>query len=290
MVYLFEVSPMDVPALVQQVSCALEARAEFLFRRRHPRLWRLEELRRQKTRQAGGNLSLRRNLYRAISVLIWLLGVFLMVASLTVWQGMVLPPVAGAMCLGAGLCGLWRYGRTLLIALSLIKGALFCLGAFRCPEKMGVLLPFAAMGVVVGIAGLAAVQIPRHSRFTHQAEQLLHKSGRASGVQVSFSMDGMRYFIRSQTGFSLTGVGPIVPYQRFEAVIETEELFLLLYYEDAVTILQKKDLPAGQLENFRKFIARRALLLQSMEGKTRVWEEGKREEAAGRGDRQDTPR
>ena len=45
-----------------------------------------------------------------------------------------------------------------------------------------------------------------------------------------------------------------VPYSDFECVVETEDLFLLVYGE-RVTVLQKKDLAAGDPRDFSSMMA-----------------------------------
>lgn len=112
----------------------------------------------------------------------------------------------------------------------------------------------AAFLLLAGIAGIAAGAFTLwqsrpgrqpHARFDKAASALLQPLQSAPPALVKFTPQGM-----------LLGDRPAVPYDAFDCVAETEDLFVLTW-NGKVTLLQKKDITAGDIESFRTFLQAR---------------------------------
>ena len=178
----------------------------------------------------------------------WLLGAFLLIPGLLEPRTLLLPLLVGAACWGSGVCVLWRNRRRLLAILSLVKGAVLCLGVLGNYTQLHPLLALGIIDVAIGAAALLVRK--RRDPFDRAAEMLLAKGTAQEGlaeVRLTFSPEGMCII---QAGEERS----VVPYAAFEAVLETQEL-LLPVWENSITVLQKKDLLTGTLPRLREFLA-----------------------------------
>ncbi len=102
--YIFQISPYDTEKLLPQVSKALEKRAELISREQYPGMWRLTD--RANAMARGRTRSRLRT--RIMSTLCLALGIFLFIPGLMKPQELLVPLLAGAAAIGAGIGGLWR--------------------------------------------------------------------------------------------------------------------------------------------------------------------------------------
>lgn len=107
--FIFQISPYKDPAFVRQVSDALEKRTELRAREQHPGLWRVTD------RLNGGkvpeDIRKKRHIrYRIYGVLLIVMGVILIVPGLMEPEKLLVPLIAGAVGLLAGLFTLWAGG------------------------------------------------------------------------------------------------------------------------------------------------------------------------------------
>ncbi len=194
--FCFRLEPLEVQALLPQLSRALEQRTERLSRERFPGLWRVTD----RLQGSGGSARRSRGRSRFLSILCIALGIFLFVPGLVRPAELLGPLLMGAVALGAGIGGLWR-------------------GRKR-----------------------------REDPFRRSARLLLEGGGRNTarqGLELRFGEAGM-----------LLPEGETVPCSAFECVLETRDLWLLVWAEQAA-VLQKCELPAGEAEAFRSFLSER---------------------------------
>ena len=135
----------------------------------------------------------------------------------------------------------YRVYGVLLILLGII---LFVPGMMD-PGELLVPLIAGAAGILAGGLTLwmcGSRKKKKDSRFDRAAEQFLKGLAAPPSAQVRFTEDGME--IAGRPGAS---------YPDFDFVAETRDLFLLTWKEK-ITLLQKKDLAEGDLEQFRSFL------------------------------------
>lgn len=119
-------------------------------------------------------------------------------------------------------------------------------------DPKGMLIPLlsGAVAIGAGIGGLWSSRKNKRKPFDDAARTLLDGKDTISEeppLMVSFSDEGM--FLPADDGEA-----ECVPYSQFECVIETPELFLLVY-DTRVTLLQKADLTEQPLEAFGRFLS-----------------------------------
>ena len=102
--YRFQISAYDIDRLLPQVSQALKKRTDLLSRQQYPSLWAVTD----KLNSAGGGKKRSTLRTRFMSILCLILGVILFVPGLMKPQELLVPLLAGAVAIGAGLGGLWR--------------------------------------------------------------------------------------------------------------------------------------------------------------------------------------
>ncbi len=102
--YEFQITPYDTENLLQQVSRALEKRTELVSKARYPGLW--ENIDKLTAMSKGRRRSRLRT--KIMSVICLVLGVILFIPGLMEPQELLVPLLAGALAIGAGIGGLWR--------------------------------------------------------------------------------------------------------------------------------------------------------------------------------------
>ena len=137
----------------------------------------------------------------------------------------------------------------MLSAVCLAAGIFLLIPGIMEPQELLVPLVAGAAATVFGILGLWGSR-KKKNPFDTSARILLDGKETLTAdlaLSVSFSEKGMA--LPEKNG----GVES-VPYSDFECVVETEDLFLLIYGE-RVTVLQKKDLAAGDPRDFSSMMA-----------------------------------
>lgn len=102
--YIFQISPYDTKKLLPQVSKALERRMEIISREQYPGLWKHTD----KFNSMAHGRTRSRFRTRLMSVVCLAAGIFLFVPSLMKPQELLVPLLAGAVAVIAGIGGLWR--------------------------------------------------------------------------------------------------------------------------------------------------------------------------------------
>lgn len=142
-----------------------------------------------------------------------------------------------------------RLRTRVLSAVCLAAGIFLLIPGIMEPQELLVPLVAGAAATVFGILGLWGSR-KKKNPFDTSARILLDGKETLTAdlaLSVSFSEKGMA--LPEKNG----GVES-VPYSDFECVVETEDLFLLVYGE-RVTVLQKKDLAAGDPRDFSSMMA-----------------------------------
>ena len=243
--FLFQPTPLDAAALRPQVRRALERRTELLSRQKYPRLWAATD-RLNRGERVPKIIAERRKRRRALlGLLDWALGLFLLIPGLMDPKALAVPLAVGALCFGAGTVILWRNRRAALGLLSLLAGLILSLGALINPVKLGPLLLLGLAGLVIGAAALVRRR-GRTDAFDRAAEKLLGERTAAQG------MEGAQVLL-SPAGLSLRRRGAEIGPRPLSLILETEDL-LLLFGEETVTVLQKKDLCRGTLPALREVL------------------------------------
>jgi len=102
--FIFQLSAYDEAALLSQTAGLLEKRTEHLSRIRYPGLWKHADRFNPKRKDKKPHPILS----RLLSLLCLLLGIFLFVPGLMKPKELLVPLLAGAIGIGAGIGGLWR--------------------------------------------------------------------------------------------------------------------------------------------------------------------------------------
>lgn len=243
--FFFHPTPLDAAAIRPQVRRALERRTEQLSRQKYPRLWAATD-RLNRGERVPKVIAERRKRRRALFGLLgWALGLFLLISGLLDPKALAVPLTIGALCFGAGTAILWRNRRAALGFLDLPAGLALSVGALAAPVKLGALLPLGLACLLIGAAALLRRR-GRTDAFDRAAAKLLGERAAAQG------MEGAQVLL-APSGLSLrrrgTEIGPLP----LVLILETEEL-LLLFGEETVTVLQKKDLCRGTLPALREVL------------------------------------
>lgn len=105
--FIFSLTPYDTETLLPQVRRALEKRTELLSRKQYPALWALTDRFRARSRNGSCRNPLRT---RVLSVVCLVLGLVLLIPGLMDPGELLVPLLAGAVGVCAGVNGLWRAG------------------------------------------------------------------------------------------------------------------------------------------------------------------------------------
>lgn len=256
--FVFQITPLDVDALVPQVSQALEMRTNILFQTVCPRLSALAD-RLNKVKKVPAQVrERRRRSNRVLGLINWIMATLILPVAILPPDGSTLLAVVGGLCLGTGVVSLWRYLPKTLGVLSLLAGIFFLMVALGGPEEMAVLIYLAAQYFIVGLASLMARK--RRDPFDRAARKLLRGRDRINiaehleNVQVVFSEQGM-------TLATPEGEAATFPYPEFERVLETSDIFLVICGKRAM-VLQKKGMIVGTLPELRAFLQKRVDYLE----------------------------
>ncbi len=155
--------------------------------------------------------------------------------------------------------------RTRLLSLTcLALGIFLFVPGLTDPQGLTVPLLAGAVGIGAGIGGLWRSRKAGRNPFDRSAEILLAgKDAVAEGrFRVTFSQDGMT--IADAQADSGNAGEEFVPYGDFECVVETEDAILVSYGE-RVTLLQKSDLTAGDIDGLRKLMSEQIPLSSLLE-------------------------
>ncbi|MBS5146042.1 MAG: YcxB family protein [Butyricicoccus pullicaecorum] len=245
--FLFQVSSMDLDTLVPQVSYGLEKQVEIESRKSHPRIWEVTDRFNEADKMPEEVQHKRKQRRSILAAIEWLLGLILLAPALLISNFTVLLLV-GAASYAAGVVLMWNGGRSRLALLSIVQGVFFTVVGLSDRAQMGKLLLLGAAGFVVGV--LAFLFRRRLTQFERAALRILTRwQNLPEGVRLRavFSSEGMTLSEEGQQGAAE------VPYERFERVIETADLFLVIFAGN-VTVLQKKDLTAGSVSEFQSFL------------------------------------
>ena len=125
-----------------------------------------------------------------------------------------------------------------------VMGVMLLIPGMMEPKTLWVPLIAGAIGILLGVFTLWAVGASQRQRtcFDQAAEKLLKGFAMPPSAQVNFGQNGME----------IAGK-PAASYPDFDFVAETKDLFLLTWKEK-VTLLQKKDLVAGESAQFAGFL------------------------------------
>lgn len=252
--FVFQVTSLDPDACRDQVSLALKQRTELLSRQKYPRLWRMSDNLSRKGKAPPAVLRRRRKLRVILGLVNWTMGLFLMLPGLMDPAALFVPLLVGSLCFGFSAGILWRNARRLLGILSVLFGAVLCLGGLCSLAELGRFLPLGVLCLAVGVAALGPLKQARASVFDRAADRLLKERAAPSGnedIRVAFSEEGM--------SIGLENEGPadrLFPYSSFEFVLETEDL-LLPICDDSIMVLQKKDQLTGTVPELAEFLGKR---------------------------------
>lgn len=250
--FSFSVTPMDPAVLRPQVRDALEKRNERLSREKYPKLWEATD-RLNRVQKVSPAVSARRRRRECVGgVVNWLLGLLLLLPGLMEPSEMVAPLVVGGLGFGLGMGMLFKRKPRLLTMLNLPLGLLLTFGAVANRQELGNFLWLGLVCLVVGIAARLPRRKVRRDPYDEAAGVLLEgKDNDALRVlRVRFDGDGMTV---TQAG---TEQGVVVPYDRMEMILETEDLLLVVDGE-TITTLQKKDLCTGVFTDLREALQQR---------------------------------
>ena len=246
-IFPFSPTPLDAAALRPQVRRALERRTELLSRQKYPGMWALTDRLRGGRRLPKALLARRRRRRALLGFLSWALGLFLLIPGSMDPHALAIPLGAGAVCFGGGTAVLWRNRRTALGILGLAWGLVLSIGALGSPEKLGCLLPLGLAALTIGAAALLRREGARRTAFDRAAERLLQTGQAVPGEAATQALLTPAGLVLCRRGEE-PAEGSALP---LALALETEDL-LLLFSEDRVVVLQKKDLRAGDLPALRE--------------------------------------
>lgn len=142
----------------------------------------------------------------------------------------------------------------------LVLGLFLLIPALMEPQELAVPLVVGALCVVSGILYLRPRRKGPHRRERGQAQRLLAAMADAGGGDVTFREDG----VSVRAGESLQQIS----YGEMNAVIETEDLFVLSFSNTSALVLKKRDMTEGEPASFLPFLAERTGLTPVMMGTT----------------------
>jgi len=151
-----------------------------------------------------------------------------------------------------------RIFRTVLSIFCLACGIFLFIPGLMEPQELRVPLFAGAIGIGAGIGGLwrnRKHKKPKKNRFDKSARLLLAQRAKLSNEQ-----DYRAVFTDAGVTLSVDGEGEDsrkeIPYDGIAYMVETADL-LFLYEGESVTVLQKKDLLEGSLEELAAFLSER---------------------------------
>lgn len=252
--FVFRISPMDATALLPQISCALEAYNEQKSRRKYPGIWRLVDRLRRVPKAPAEVRKKRRRRRTVLGLLNWCLGMYIFVPIVGAPDqlGHLLP--GSMVVIFIGTIFLWRYRRILLAILSMLSAFFLCVLGYGAGGRYGILLPVGIGEAVLGLACLLTCRKPRVTAYDRAAKELLTRRNymqRLERAYFTLTEQDLTLEVSDQPDQKYT-----VPLDQLTYLIETEDLFLPIYAE-SVTILQKRDLMTGTLDELREFLADR---------------------------------
>lgn len=139
--------------------------------------------------------------------------------------------------------------------LLILLGAMLVLPGIMDPSELFIPLIFGVFVILYGISNLVITK-EKSLLFDKAAKSLLQGLGEASDVRIVFAQEGL-----------LLPEQEIIPYEKIEYVVETEDLFGI-FQDGTVVILQKKDLISHRPEEFTDLIANilpKGELIQAMQ-------------------------
>ena len=138
-----------------------------------------------------------------------------------------------------------RRHKKLRSAVYLALGIFLFVPGLMKPRELMIPLIVGTVAILFGVCGLWK----KRNRFDAAARQLLTMyDGISEELSVSFSAEEMTIPTTDQ------GDIKTVPYSQLECILETDDIFLLIY-DTLVTVLQKCDLTGGSPEDFRAFVS-----------------------------------
>jgi hypothetical protein len=136
-------------------------------------------------------------------------------------------------------------------AVLLVLGIFLLVPGLTEPKELLVPLIVGAICVLLGFIYLLPRRKKPSRKFRAAAAKLL------AGAQTAEQAGNAPVLVRfAQDGMMLPG-GEVIPYDCFEAIVETENIYLLTW-NGRVTVLQKRDLLDGTHEDFLLFLEEKA--------------------------------
>lgn len=108
MEYIFNITNIEDPDLMPQISKAFEKRTEFLSRKKYPKLWRYADSHKSNKTLTEKELKGQRIRTRLLGTVNLALGIFLFVPGLMKPDELFIPLIVGAVAIGSGIGALWR--------------------------------------------------------------------------------------------------------------------------------------------------------------------------------------
>ena len=252
-IFSFRITPVDSVQMQSQVSRALGKRTEWISRRKYPKMWEMTD-KLNSVEQIPEAVRENRKKRRAfLGMFSWILGVMLLVPALMEPQTLIASLVTGTGCFAVGCGILWRNGRSRLSMLNLVLGMILCLGVLGDLEELKGILVFGIISLAIGAGALLTRKREKENPFDRAAGLLLQEINsreEREGMLVSFSEQGMTIAEKDDAAQQR------VPYDDFQLILETEDLFLPAW-QDCVTVLQKKDLCMGTIPALQAFLRER---------------------------------
>lgn len=131
----------------------------------------------------------------------------------------------------------------------LVLGLFLLIPGLMEPQELAGPLVVGALCVVSGILYLRPRRRGPHRRERRQAEQLLTTMADSGGGEVTCAAEG----VSARAGKSLQQIS----YEEMNAIIETEDLFVLSFSKTNALILKKRDMTEGEPAAFLPFLAER---------------------------------
>ena len=131
----------------------------------------------------------------------------------------------------------------------LVLGLLLLIPGLMEPEELSAPLAAGALATVSGVLYLWPRRSGPPRRELARAEKLLETLGASENRTVVFREEGAAV----QAGESIQDV----PYTEFNALIETEDLYVLCFSQTGAFILRKRDMTEGEPAAFLSFLAER---------------------------------
>lgn len=246
----FGVGKLDEDKLLKQISYCLEKHTEFVSRKAYPKMWELTDKINSVEKAPKNVLEKRYKINAFLSAFNWILGTLLLATVLFDFKGVSLILVVGIAGFICGCSGLWKHNRKLLGVLSIITGILFCIGAKGNPEELGNFLYFGILLIIIAI--LSFVIKKSKDPFEKSAYKLIEKRNNienADGLLETCFFDD--YMLLSGGSEEKSDK---IKYNQFELVVETEDLFFIVF-DEKVVIICKKDIIDGEIQELSRFLS-----------------------------------